>query len=46
MRRKQPPVIDYYRQRGILRTIQGVGPIEAISERMVAILEELRQGAG
>jgi len=36
------PLIDYYRQQGILRTIQGVGSIAAISERIVAIPEELR----
>jgi len=39
------PLIDYYRQQGILRTIHGVGPIEAIFERLAAILEELAMPA-
>lgn len=35
------PLIDYYHQQGIVRTIQGVGPIAVIAERLTAMLEEL-----
>jgi adenylate kinase len=32
------PLVDYYRQRGILVRIQAVGPVDAIAERICAVL--------
>jgi adenylate kinase family enzyme len=33
--------VDYYRQRGLLRTIDGVGEIEQIRARVIEALGEL-----
>ena len=35
------PLVDYYRQRGLLRTIDGVGEIEQIRARVIEALGEL-----
>jgi adenylate kinase len=32
------PLVDYYRQRGILVRIGAVGPVDAIAERICAVL--------
>ena len=36
------PLVDYYRQRGILREIDGVGNVEDIGNRVIKALEEDR----
>lgn len=35
------PLVDYYRQRGLLRDIDGVGSVEQIRSRVVEALGEL-----
>lgn len=35
------PLIDYYKAKGNLRSIQGVGEIEAISQRIVKLLDDI-----
>jgi hypothetical protein len=32
------PLVDFYRRRGILVRINAVGPVDAISERICAVL--------
>jgi adenylate kinase len=34
------PLIDYYRQRGLLREIDGVGKVEEIRHRLIKVLED------
>src|SRR5262249_45092719 len=34
------PLIDYYRQRGILREIDGVGSVDEIGKRLIKAVEE------
>jgi adenylate kinase len=36
--RQTYPLLDYYRRRGILVRIDAVGPVDAITERIVAVL--------
>jgi adenylate kinase len=36
--RETAPLIDYYRQQGLLRCIVGVGTIDDISQRIIAVL--------
>ena len=35
------PLIDHYKAKGNLRTVQGVGDIDEISERIYAILDDV-----
>jgi adenylate kinase len=35
------PLVSYYRERGLLREIDGVGEVEAIGKRVVRALGEL-----
>lgn len=37
-RRETAPLIDYYRQRGLLRSIPGVGTVDEIFQRITAVL--------
>ena len=37
-RRDTAPLIEYYRQRGLLRSIAGVGTIDEIFQRIIAVL--------
>jgi adenylate kinase len=37
-RRETAPLIDYYRQRGLLRSIPGVGMVDEIFQRITAVL--------
>ncbi len=36
------PLIDYYKAKGNLRTVQGVGEVEAIAQRIYQILDDIR----
>ena len=36
------PVVDYYEARDLLKRVSGVGPIEAVSERVINVLREAR----
>jgi len=36
--RETAPLIDYYRQRGLLRSVPGVGTVDAIFQRITAVL--------
>jgi adenylate kinase len=36
---KTPPLLDYYRQRGVLREVDGVGTMDEVAERIEAALE-------
>jgi len=40
--RQTAPVIDYYGPKGMLRRVEGVGPIDEVFERLHAAIEELR----
>ena len=37
-RRSRFPVMEYYRRRGLLRTVKGTGPIDDIAQRIVAVV--------
>lgn len=36
------PLVDYYEARDLLKRVSGVGPIEAVSERVINVLREAR----
>ncbi|MFQ6538942.1 MULTISPECIES: adenylate kinase [Aphanothece] len=38
-REQTAPLIDFYRQKGLLQSVEADGPVEAIAERIVALLE-------
>jgi len=40
-RRETAPLIDYYRQRGLLRSIPGVGTLDEIFQRITAVCDKL-----
>jgi adenylate kinase len=42
-KRQTYPLIKYYDERGILRTVDGAGDEEEVLERMVAAIEEIRR---
>jgi adenylate kinase len=35
------PVIDFYKQQGLLRTVQGIGEISEISQRIFTVLDQI-----
>jgi adenylate kinase len=35
------PVIDFYKQQGLLRTVQGIGDISEISQRIFTVLDQI-----
>ena len=41
-RRLTQPVLDYYRRRGILETVDGVGPPDQVFARVRAVLDRIR----
>ncbi|MGA3220423.1 MAG: hypothetical protein ABSE77_15310, partial [Acidimicrobiales bacterium] len=38
------PLIDWYRQRGLLATVNAVGDVDTVTARVVAAVEAARQG--
>jgi adenylate kinase len=38
---KTAPLIEYYTRKGLLRKVKGTGTIEAIGERIRAVLDEI-----
>lgn len=42
-REQTAPLIEYYRRQGLLRNVLGEGSIEAIFEKLCAVMDELRE---
>jgi adenylate kinase len=43
-RQKTQPLEDYYGERGLVRDVDGVGPVEEVSRRVLEILSQFDEG--